>query len=136
VRADPRIVLIRSQRTTFESSQFMDGSRPRSQKFTATVLFTDLREFTSVSEKMDPQALLDWLNVYMEAMAQLVMDHGGVVDNYIGNSTKADFGVPVPRTDEAAISRDAVAAVDWALAMERELKRLNAVWQQQNLPTV
>jgi adenylate cyclase len=89
-----------------------------------------------VSEEMDPQALLDWLNVYMEAMAQLVMDHGSVVDNYIGNSTKADFGVPVPRTDEAAISRDAVAAVDWALAMERELKRLNAVWQQQNLPTV
>ena len=85
---------------------------------------------------MDPQALLDWLNVYMEAMAQLVMDHGGVVDNYIGNSTKADFGVPVRRTDEAAISRDAVAAVDWALAMERELKRLNAVWQQQSLPTV
>jgi class 3 adenylate cyclase len=71
----------------------------------------------------------------MEAMAQLVIDHGDVVDNYIGNSTKADFGVPVRRTDEAAISRDAVAAVDWALAMERELKRLNAVWQQQSLPT-
>ncbi len=54
-----------------------------------------------MSEKMDPQALLDWLNVYMEAMAQLVMDHGDVVDNYIGNSIKADFGVPVPRTDES-----------------------------------
>jgi adenylate cyclase len=71
---------------------------------------------------MDPQALLDWLNVYMEAMAQLVMDHGGVVDNYIGNSTKADFGVPVPRTDEAAISRDAVAAVDWALGDGKRIK--------------
>ena len=119
-----------------QRDQFMDGGRPRSQKFTVTVLFTDLRGFTSVSERMDPQALLDWLNVYMEAMAQLVMSYGGVVDNYIGDSIKADFGVPLPRTTEAAISRDAVAAVDCALAMERELKHLNTVWQQQNLPTV
>ena len=119
-----------------QREQFMDGGRPRSQKFTATVLFTDLKAFTSVSEKMDPQALLDWLNTYMEAMAQLVMDHGGVIDNYVGDSIKADFGVPLPRTTEAAIGKDAVAAVNCALAMERELKRLNANWQQQNLPTV
>ena len=64
------------------------------------------------------------------------MNHGGVVDNYIGDAIKADFGVPLPRTAEAEISRDAVAAVDCALAMEKELKRLNAVWQQQHLPTV
>ena len=51
-----------------------------------------------------------------------------VIDNYIGDSIKADFGVPLPRT--------AVAAVDCALAMERELKHLNTVWQQQDLPTV
>ena len=85
---------------------------------------------------MDPQALLDWLNTYMEAMAQLVMDHGGVIDNYVGDSIKADFGVPFPRTTEAAIAQDAVAAVNCALAMEKELKRLNANWQRQNLPTV
>jgi adenylate cyclase len=119
-----------------ERDHFMDGGRPRSQKFTVTVLFTDLRGFTSVSEKMDPQELLDWLNVYMEAMAQLVMDHGGVVDDYMGDAIKADFGVPLPRTAESEIRRDAVAAVDCALAMEKELKRLNAVWQQQNLATV
>jgi adenylate cyclase len=119
-----------------QREQFMDGGRPRSQKFTVTVLFTDLKAFTSVSEKMDPQALLDWLNTYMEAMAQLVMDHGGVIDNYVGDSIKADFGVPLPRTTEAAIGQDAVAAVNCALAMEKELKRLNASWQRQNLPTV
>jgi adenylate cyclase len=119
-----------------QREQFMDGGRPRSQKFMATVLFTDLKGFTSVSEKMDPQALLDWLNTYMEAMAQLVMSHGGVIDNYIGDSIKADFGVPLPRTTEAEIAQDAVAAVNCALAMEKELRRLNAFWQQQNLPTV
>jgi adenylate cyclase len=119
-----------------QREQFMDGGRPRSQKFTATVLFTDLKAFTSVSERMDPQALLDWLNTYMEAMAKLVMDHGGVIDNYVGDSIKADFGVPLPRTSEAAVAQDAVAAVNCALAMERELKRLNANWHKQNLPTV
>jgi adenylate cyclase len=119
-----------------QREQFMDGGRPRSQKFTATVLFTDLKDFTSIAEKMDPQALLDWLNTYMEAMAQLVMAHGGVIDNYIGDSIKADFGVPLPRTTEAAIAGDAVAAVKCALAMEKELRRLNTEWRQQNLPSV
>lgn len=119
-----------------QRDQFMDGGRPRSQKLIATVFFTDLKGFTSVSEKMDPQGLMDWLNAYMETMAQLVMDHGGVVDDYLGDAIKANFGVPLPRTTEVAISQDAVAAVNCALAMERELKRLNALWHQQNLPTV
>jgi adenylate cyclase len=119
-----------------DRDQFMDGGRPRSQKFTITVLFTDLRGFTSVSEKIDPQALLDWLNIYMEAMAQLVMEHGGVVDDYFGDAIKADFGVPLPRVTQAEIAQDAVAAVNCALAMERELKRLNSSWQQQDLATV
>jgi adenylate cyclase len=119
-----------------ERDQFMDGGRPRSQKFTVTVLFTDLRGFTSVSEKIDPQALLDWLNIYMEAMAQLVMEHGGVVDDYFGDAIKADFGVPLPRVTQAEIAQDAVAAVNCALAMERELKRLNSALQQQDLATV
>jgi adenylate cyclase len=119
-----------------ERDQFMDGGRPRSQKFTVTVLFTDLKGFTSVSEKIDPQALLDWLNLYMEAMAQLVMEHGGVVDDYFGDAIKADFGVPLPRVTQAEIAQDAVAAVNCALAMERELKRLNSSLQQQDLATV
>ena len=119
-----------------DRDQFMDGGRPRSQKFTVTVLFTDLSGFTSVSEKIDPQALLDWLNIYMEAMAQLVMEHGGVVDDYFGDAIKADFGVPLPRVTQAEIAQDAVAAVNCALAMERELKRLNSSWQQQDLATV
>ena len=113
----------------------MDGGRPRSQKLIVTVLFSDLRGFTSVSEKMDPQALMDWLNTYMEAMAQLVIEHGGVIDDYTGDGLKADFGVPLARTTEAEIGRDAVNAVNCALAMERELNRLNALWQEQHLPT-
>ncbi len=118
-----------------ERDQFLVGSRPRSQKLVSTVLFTDLEGFTTLSEKMDPQALIDWLNTYHEAMAQLVMKHGGIVDEYAGDGLKADFGVPVPRTTEAEISQDAVNAVNCALAMEREIRRLNAFWRENNLPT-
>jgi adenylate cyclase len=116
--------------------QFLDEGRPRSQKLTVTVLFSDLRGFTSVSEKMDPQDLMGWLNTYMESMAQLVMRHGGVIDDYAGDGIKANFGVPIPRTHEAEIHRDAMNAVDCALAMEEELHRLNELWGRKHLPPV
>jgi adenylate cyclase len=119
-----------------ERDLFLEGGRPRSRKLTATVLFTDLQDFTAVSEKMDPQSLIDWLNTYLEAMAKLVMEHGGIVDDYAGDGLKADFGVPFPRETEAEISQDVVNAVNCALAMEQEIKRLNATWQERNLPTV
>ena len=119
-----------------ERDQFLDGGRPRSQKLISTVLFTDLEGFTALSEKMDPQTLIDWLNTYLEAMAQLVTEHGGIVDDYAGDGLKADFGVPLARTTEAEISQDAVNAVNCALAMEKEIKRLNTLWQEHNLPTV
>jgi adenylate cyclase len=119
-----------------ERNQFLDGGRPRSQKLISTVMFTDLEGFTALSEKMDPQALIDWLNTYHEAMSQLVMKHGGIVDEYAGDGLKADFGVPVPRTTEPEISQDAVNAVNCALAMKREINRLNTIWHERNLPTV
>jgi adenylate cyclase len=119
-----------------QREQFLDGGRPRSQKLIATVMFTDLEGFTALSEKMDPQALIEWLNTYLEAMAQLVTEHGGIVDDYAGDGLKADFGVPLARTAETEISQDAVNAVNCALAMEKEIKRLNTFWEERNLPTV
>jgi adenylate cyclase len=118
-----------------QREQFLDGGRPRPQGLTVTVLFADLEGFTTVSEKMAPQALIDWLNTYLETMAQLVMEHGGVIDDYAGDGLKADFGVPVARTTETEIRGDAERAVTCALAMMREMQRLNQRWQQQSLPT-
>jgi adenylate cyclase len=100
------------------------------------VLFIDLAGFTTVSEMMEPQQLIDWLNIYMDAMAQAVMDHGGVVDEFLGDGLKADFGVPLPRTSEEEVARDARAAVNCALKMRNELERLNRPRKDQNLPTV
>ncbi len=116
--------------------QFLDGGKLRPKKLIATIVFTDLKGFTSVSEKMDPTVLMDWLNIYMESMAQLVIEQGGVIDDYAGDGLKANFGVPFTRTTEAEIRQDAVNAVNCALAMEGEINRLNAFWKEQNLPTV
>jgi len=118
-----------------QRDQFMDGGRPRTQKLTATVLFTDLKGFTTISENLSPEDLMNWLNKYMEAMAQIVIDHGGVVNKYIGDAVMAVFGIPLPRVDEAKIKRDAENAVNCAMTMAKKIKSLNSLWQKQNLPT-
>ena len=115
--------------------QFWEGGRPRSQNVMLTVLFSDLEGFTSVSEKMDAQGLLDWTNAFIEVMAEVVMKHGGIVDDYFGDAIKANFGVPLARTSEAELRLDAMNAVNCALAMEREMWRINEVCQERQLPT-
>ncbi|MDQ2697113.1 MAG: adenylate/guanylate cyclase domain-containing protein, partial [Pseudomonadota bacterium] len=116
--------------------QFLEGRRLRSQRLTATVLFTDIRGFTGISENMDPQALMDWLNVYMEAMSEVITGRGGVINKYIGDAIMAIFGVPIARTTDEEIAADARNAVDCALAMGEALERLNAHWQAQGLPQI
>jgi adenylate cyclase len=115
---------------------FMEGGRPRPLSLVATVLFTDLRDFTSISEGFDPPELLDWLNAYMEAMANVVARYDGVIDKFIGDAIMAVFGVPVPRTGEEAIAADARRAVDCALAMAETLERLNVGWRAEGRPEV
>jgi len=112
------------------------GGRIRSQSLVASVLFADLKGFTPLSERMSSQALLDWINEYMEIMAHLVMKHGGVIDDFYGDSIKADFGVPLRRINEADIAQDAINAVECAIAMTKELKRLNSLWHVRGLPTI
>ncbi len=118
-----------------QRDQFLTGDgRPRSEKMTATVLFSDLKGFTSTSEALEPQKLIDWLNSYMEVMADLVMQYGGVVDDYAGDGIKANFGVPLARSSEAEFKDDAVRAVTCALAMGEKMEELNRLWRETGLP--
>ena len=119
-----------------QRDQFLDGGRPRSQKLIASVLFTDLVGFTSVSENLDPQTLLQWLNELFESMSGLIDEQGGVINKYIGDAILAVFGVPVARKTESEISRDAVKAVKCALSMEQKIIQLNKVWQLKSMPTI
>ncbi len=116
--------------------EFLDSGRLQPHRLTATVLFTDLRGFTGVSEKMEPQVLLDWLNNYMESMVEQQMRFGGVIDKYIGDAIMAVFGVPFSGTLEKDIEQNARSAVECALAMGEALKHLNVEWRKRNLPTI
>ncbi|HEY7531760.1 MAG TPA: adenylate/guanylate cyclase domain-containing protein, partial [Nitrospiraceae bacterium] len=118
-----------------QRQQFWDGKRPLSQRVTITVLFSDLEGFTAASEKLEPSQLMAWMNTYVECMARLVMQYGGVVDDYFGDAIKANFGVPIPHTTEAEIRQDAANAVACAREMATTMVRLNEQWSTQHLPT-
>ena len=115
---------------------FSSGGHPLPQKTTATVMFTDIQHFTTISEKLDPETLFNWLNDYLESMTPLVSVHKGVVIRFIGDAIFAAFGVPVPRQSIEEIRRDANHAVCCALEMEKRLVLLNKKWQQQSLPPI
>jgi adenylate cyclase len=95
----------------------------------ATVFFTDLRNFSTVAEKLEPPEVMEWINEYMDALANHVERLGGFINKYMGDAIMAVFGFPVISTDEAGRRRDAVNAVQCALNMGKELCRLNENWQ-------
>ncbi|MEK0084022.1 CHASE2 domain-containing protein [Benzoatithermus flavus] len=108
------------------------GLRP--QALEATVLFSDVRGYTTISEAMTPSILMDWLNDYIATMADIVAEHDGVVLELTGDGVLAVFGVPISRSDPMAIARDARNAVRCALAMSEALPELNAAFRARGLP--
>jgi adenylate cyclase len=95
-----------------------------------TILFSDIRSFTTISEKMDPQQLVALLNEYFTEMVGIVMNEGGEVDKYIGDAIMATFGAPVPKPN------DAVNAVRAAVKMRRALRELNERLAARGMPTL
>ncbi|HWP07691.1 MAG TPA: adenylate/guanylate cyclase domain-containing protein [Polyangiaceae bacterium] len=95
-----------------------------------TVLFSDIRSFTAISERMEPPALLDFLNEYFSGMVESVLSHQGVVDKFIGDAIMAVFGAPVPQPD------DALQAVKAALEMQRRLAKINENFRERGLPEI
>jgi len=95
-----------------------------------TVLFSDVRGFTAMSEKGTPEAVVGQLNEYFSRMVQVVFDHHGTVDKFVGDMVMALFGAPLDDDDHAE------HAVQAALAMAGALNELNAGWQAQGRPTL
>jgi adenylate cyclase len=119
-----------------QRDQLLESGRPRPQELVATVLFLDFKGYTAASEKMSPQALMAWVNAYLDAMTQVIMRHDGVIDDYAGDSIKANFGVPLKRESNDEVAKDAINAVACALAMEQEMHRMNERHEGNGLPTV
>lgn len=106
------------------------------QELVATVVFIDIRGFTSISEKLKPRELLNWLNRYLDTMTTCIMEHGGVVDKYIGDEIMAVFGVPFSRTTTEGIQQDAINAIAACLAIHRHLQPLNQRFQAEGKPLI
>ncbi len=100
------------------------------RRYEATVLFSDIRGFTTISERLSPEELGKLLNLYMTPMTDLVFATGGTLDKYIGDAVMAFWGAPVEQSDHA------VRACRTALRMMEEVRRLNHRFEQEGLPTI
>lgn len=87
-----------------------------------SILFTDIRGFTTISEGLEPDQLVESLNKYFESMVNVITEHNGVVDKYMGDAIMAFFGAPVSHDD------DALQSVLSGLDMIEKLDDFN-VWQ-------
>ncbi len=106
------------------------------QLMMATVMFSDIKGFTTISERLPEPVLAEWLNDYISIMVDIVAQHGGVIEKFAGDGLTVEFGVPEPRTTEEEIDMDARAAVDCAIAMAESLPHLNLAWKDKDLPEI
>jgi adenylate cyclase len=95
-----------------------------------TILFSDIRGFTSMAETMPPETLIQLLNKYFSAMTPIIFKHHGLLDKYMGDGLMALFGVPQPQRDAAT---NAVAA---AIEMQSRVLTLNNELKSEGLPEI
>lgn len=105
-----------------------EGSGLGGEEREVTVLFADLRGFTTLSENMPPRDVVTLLNRYLDRMAQAIEAEGGVIDKFIGDEVMALFGAPV------AGENSALRAIKAALAMRDELIGLNTEFATEGVP--
>lgn len=97
------------------------------REMVVTVLFCDLKDYTSISEKLSPLQMVKMLNEYLEQMNRIIDEHGGCLIEFLGDGLLAVFGAPQHQPDHAA------AAVRCALVMRDGLAQLNACWEEAGL---
>jgi adenylate cyclase len=97
------------------------------EALTVTVLFADIRNFTTVSERLSAHEVVEMLNAYFSLICDPILEHGGTVDKFIGDAVMAVFGAPAPQPDHAR------RALSTALAMAARAEEFQA-WMAQRFP--
>jgi adenylate cyclase len=100
------------------------------EKRVMTVMFSDIRGFTTMSEKLDPVDLVNFLNEYLTAMTDIIFARGGVVDKYMGDAIMAFWGAPIEQPDHA--KRACLTSLD----MMTKLQEMRREWQARQLPDI
>jgi len=93
-----------------------------------TVMFSDVRGFTSISEALKPKELSEYINGYLTSMSVIIQENRGTLDKYIGDAIMAFWGAPVSEAHHAQ------KAVETALAMQREVATLSAAFKARDWP--
>jgi len=93
-----------------------------------TLLFTDIRGFTTMSEDLDPEALVKLLHDFLNPMSNIILDQGGTIDKYMGDAIMALFGAPLAEPDHPMLACRA------ALEMVACLEDLNRTWAEEGRP--
>ena len=95
-----------------------------------TVLFSDIRGFTSISEGLEPEMLVEILNVYLGEMTDIIFEHNGTLDKYIGDAIMAVWGAPIDYENHAALACSA------ALGMSARLRERHEEWSGRGWPRI
>ncbi|MEW6730138.1 MAG: adenylate/guanylate cyclase domain-containing protein [Acidobacteriota bacterium] len=95
-----------------------------------TILFSDIRNFTGMSEQFEAEQIVTLLNDYFSRMINAVFKYQGTLDKFIGDAIMAVFGAPIARAD------DPIRAVEAAIEMRRELKKFNEERRRQGKPAI
>jgi len=98
------------------------------RRMVAVVLFSDIRGFTALTERLGAHAIVEILNEYLDAMTEVIQRHGGAVNKFVGDEIFATFGVPVPHPD------DALRAVRAGIEMQQRLAAMRRDWHEQDRP--
>jgi adenylate cyclase len=105
-----------------------EGHKIGGQRKTVTILISDIRGFTSLSETMDPEKMVRFLNRYLEQMSKIILEYDGIIDEIQGDSILAVFGVPEKH------ETDPFRAVACAVAMQNALDVLNDTFIREGYP--
>jgi len=105
-----------------------EGLRLGGKRQKITILTSDLRGFTAISERLSPENVVTILNIYLEQMLEVIFSYQGTIDKFMGDGILVLFGAPTARED------DAQRAVACALAMQLAMTRVNDKMKQLNLP--
>ncbi|SEH07090.1 adenylate/guanylate cyclase domain-containing protein [Candidatus Venteria ishoeyi] len=107
-----------------------DGLELGGEKRVATIMMTDLRGFTAISERLPPETVVAMINIYLERMTDIIFKYQGTIDEFIGDAILAIFGAPVQRDN------DAQRAVACALEMQQAMTEVNQMNCDANYPEV
>ena len=107
------------------SGQFDTGIATKRKKL--TIFFSDIKNFTSSSEGLQPEDLTRYLNEYFSEMTDIALNHGATIDKYIGDAMMVFFGDPESKGER----EDARACVNMALKMQKKIKNLQSKWRNE-----